>query len=111
MKKLFAALLIGAFAFAPASFAGDERKKQMSAMDTDRDGKISGDEMRAAYDSDRREFEAYDANKDGTIDSNEYADRELSFYDQNRDGYLDETEAAAYAGDDTRRRSFNRPGY
>ena len=102
MKKIIAALMLGAFAFSPA-LAGDERKKQISVMDTDGDGKISGAEMRAAYDNDTREFDAADANRDGTIDRNEYSDREFSFYDRDQDGFLDETESAAYADDGVRR--------
>lgn len=94
-----------------------QRKEWLAKYDTDRDGRISPAERRAAQkavaDRRRRELLAkYDANRDGRLDDKETArvreagqkraaerrrDHELRQFDKNRNGRLDEFERAVLA--------------
>ena len=75
MKTILAALVLGSIAIAPVSAIADERKRPILEIDLDRDGRISGDEMRGFYkdDYDEERFVRADTDQDGSLDENEYA--------------------------------------
>ena len=63
-----------------------------NAYDADRDGSLTSAEYRAGLQRDGY-FARFDANRDGRIEANEYGDQAVfADYDRNADGFLDEDE-------------------
>ena len=95
-KLLTAAALAGLLA--TTAMAGNN----FIEMDPNKDGKVTAEEMRMVPDRQAR-FDAYDKNRDGVVDADEFSDGQFSYYDRDGDGDLSEEERAAYADDGKRR--------